>query len=114
MGWTPERERGGLNVRVDGKEIKQVDGFVYLGGMVTEGGHSEVEVRHRIQAVGRESCWTEQFKKKLKMKVTRACVTPASLYGLEKVALTEQQQQKLQQLGSTNNKNKEGGKKKDE
>ena len=30
-------------------EIKQVDGFVYLEGMVTEDGHSEVEMRRRIQ-----------------------------------------------------------------
>ena len=27
-----------------------MDGFVYLGGMVMEDGHSEVEVRRRIQA----------------------------------------------------------------
>ena len=47
MGWTPER---GVEHQVVGKEIKQVDGFVYLGGMVTEDGHSEVEVQHRIQA----------------------------------------------------------------
>ena len=36
-------QREELNIRLDGKEIKQVDGFVYLGGMVTEDGHSEVE-----------------------------------------------------------------------
>ena len=39
-----------LNIRLDGKEIKQVDGFVYLGGMVTEDGHSAAEVRRRTQA----------------------------------------------------------------
>ena len=38
MGWTPEREE--MNIRLDGKEIKQADGFVYLGGMVTEDEHS--------------------------------------------------------------------------
>ena len=32
----------------------------------------------------------------LKGKVLRACVTPACLYSLETVALTEQQKQKLQ------------------
>ena len=32
-------QREELNIRLDGKEIKQVDGFVYLGGMVTEDGH---------------------------------------------------------------------------
>ena len=36
-------QREELNIRLDGKEIKQVDGFVYFGGMVTEDGHS-VEV----------------------------------------------------------------------
>ena len=38
-----------LNIWLDGKEIKQVDGFVYLGGMVTEDGHSAPEVRRRTQ-----------------------------------------------------------------
>ena len=38
-------QREELNTRLDGKEIKQVDGFVYFGGMVTEDGHSEAEVR---------------------------------------------------------------------
>ena len=42
-------QREELNIRLDGKEIKQVDGFVYLGGMVTEDGHSEAEVRRRTQ-----------------------------------------------------------------
>ena len=37
-------QREELNIRLDGKEIKHVDGFVYLGGMATEDGHSEVEV----------------------------------------------------------------------
>ena len=41
-------QREELNIRLDGKEIKLVDGFVYLGGMVMEDGHSEVEVQCRI------------------------------------------------------------------
>ena len=31
-----------LNISLDGKEINQVDGFVYLGGMIKEDGHSEM------------------------------------------------------------------------
>ena len=42
-------QREELNIRLDGKEIKQVDGFVYLGGMVTEDRHSEAEVRRWTQ-----------------------------------------------------------------
>ena len=43
-------QREELNIRLGGTEIKQVDGFVYIGGMIMEDGHSEVEVRCRIQA----------------------------------------------------------------
>ena len=95
-------QREELNIRLGGKEIKQVDGFVYLGGMVTENGHSAAEVRRRTQAGA--NAWRKvegvmldrKISKKLKGKVLRMCVTPACLYGLETVALTEQQQQKLQ------------------
>ena len=45
-------QREEFNIRLAGKEIKQVDGFVYLGGMVTEDGHSEVKFRRRVQAGG--------------------------------------------------------------
>ena len=81
-------------------EIKQVDGFVYLGGMVTEDGHSAAEVRRRTQAGANawrkvEGVMLDRNKNKLKVKVLRTCVTPACLYGLETMALTEQQQ-KLQ------------------
>ena len=84
-----------------------MDGFVYLGGMVTEDGHSAAEVQHRTQ-VG-ANAWRKvegvmldrKISKKLKGKVLRTCVTPACLYGLETVALTAQQQQKLE--GCENN-----------
>ena len=65
--------------------------------MVTEDGHSAAEVRRRTQAG--VNAWRKvegvmldrKISKKLKGKVLRTC-----LYGLETVALTEQQQQKLQ------------------
>ena len=76
--------------------------FVYLEGMVTEDGHSAAEVRLRTQAGA--NAWRKvegvmldrKISKKLKWKVLRTYVTPACLYGLETVALTEEQQQKLQ------------------
>ena len=37
-------QRDNLNISLDGKEINKVDGFMYLGGMVNEDRHSEVEV----------------------------------------------------------------------
>ena len=95
-----QREREESNIRLDGKEITQVDGFVYLGEMVMEDRHSEVRCRIQTGA----NAWRKvegvmldrKISKMLKGKVLRACVTPACLYGLETVALTEQQQQKLQ------------------
>ena len=117
-------QREELNIRLDGKEIKQVDGFVFLGGMVTEDGHSAAEVRRRTQTGA--NVWRKvevvmldrKISKKLKRKVLRTCVTPACLYGLETVALTEQQQ-KLQECENNwvrriTRTIKEGGQKKDE
>ena len=42
-------QRDNLNISLDGKEINKVGGFVYIGGMANEDGHSEVEERCRIQ-----------------------------------------------------------------
>ena len=70
-----------------------MDGLMYLGGMVTEDGHSAAEVRLRTQAgantwikVGRVML-DRKILKKLKGKVLRTCVTPGCLYGLETVTL---------------------------
>ena len=68
--------------------------------MVNEDGHSEVEMRCRIQQGANARGKVEgvmldrNILKKLKRKLLTACVTPACLYlYLETVALTEQQQQ---------------------
>ena len=52
--------------------------------------------RSECSEKGRGSHIGQKKMEKLKGKVPRVCVTPACLYGLETVALTEQQQQKLQ------------------
>ena len=85
-----------------------MDGFVYLSGMVTEDGHSAAEVRRRTQAGA--NAWRKvegvmldrKISKKLKGKVMRTCVTTSCLYGLEKMALTEQQQQQKLQVCENN------------
>ena len=69
---------------------------------------------------GRGSHVGQKKFKTLKLKVLRTCVAPACLYGLETVALTEQQQQqKLQECENNwvrriTRTIKEGGQKKDE
>ena len=39
-----------LNIRLEGKDIRQVKNCVYLGGNISENGRVDVEVRRRIQA----------------------------------------------------------------
>ena len=66
--------------------------------MVTEDGHSAADVRRLTKAGA--NAWRKvegvmldrNISKKLKGEVLRTCITQACLYGLETVALTEQQQ----------------------
>lgn len=75
-----KQQREELNIMLERKGIKQ---GVYIGGMVTKGGCSEVEVRRRIQAVA-------SARRKVEgVKTDGACETP---YDVEAVALREQQE----------------------
>ena len=47
--WVGE-QREELNIRLEGKAIRQVKNCVYLGGNISENGRVDVEVRRRIQA----------------------------------------------------------------
>ena len=44
------KQREELNIGLEGRYIKQVKNFVYMGGYVSENGRVDVEVRRRIQA----------------------------------------------------------------
>ena len=43
-------QREELNIRLEGKDVRQVNNCMYLGGNISENGRVEVEVRRRIQA----------------------------------------------------------------
>ena len=75
-----------------------MDGFVSLGGIVTEDGHSAAEVRRRTQAGARARkvegvMLDRKISKKLKGKLLRTCVTPACLWsgdsGVDRTTTTE-------------------------
>ena len=76
------KQREELNIRLDGKDIKQVKGCVYLGGNISENGRVDVEVRRRIQAGA--NAWRNlegvmvdrNISRKLKGKVLDYCVVP--------------------------------------
>ena len=84
-----------MNFRLEGKEIRQGNGFAYLEGTVTGDGKSEAEVWRRIQVS--VNVWRRvegvmadrKISRKLKGKVLMSCVMPAYLFNLETVALTE-------------------------
>ena len=88
------QHREELNIRLEGKDIKQENTFVYLGGNISENGRVEVEVRRRIQAGA--NAWRNvegvmmdrQISTKLKGKVLDSYVVPASTYGLVRTAPT--------------------------
>ena len=93
-------QREELDIELEGKKLTQRDCFVYLGGAVCGDGKTEREVRQRVQA--RANVWRavegvmadRRISKRLKGKVMSTCV--ACLYGMETLALTELQQQRLQ------------------
>ena len=84
-----------LNIRLEGKYIKQVNNVVYIGGHITENGRVDVEVRRRIQAGA--NAWRNvegvmvatKISRKLKGKVLDSGVVPASTYGLDTLAISD-------------------------
>ena len=92
-----------LNIRLEGRTIRQNNSFIYLGGAVSSDGRSETEVRRRVQAGA--NAWRQvlegvmsdrHISKKLKGKVLGACVILAMLYGLETLPVSEKHQHRLQ------------------
>ena len=96
------KQREELNIRLEEKDVKQVNNFVYLDGNISENGRVDVVVRRRIQAGA--NAWRNvegvmvdrKISRKLKGNVLDSCVVPASTYGLETLALSELHQHKLQ------------------
>ena len=91
-----------LNIKLEGRTMRQNNSFIYIGGAVSSDGRSETEVRRRVQAGA--NAWRQvegvmsdrHISKKLKGKVLGACVTPAMLYGLETLPVSEKHQHRLQ------------------
>ena len=91
-----------LNIKLEGRTIRQNNSFIYLGGAVSSDGRSETGLRRRVQAGANASRQVEgvmsdrHISKKLKGKILGACVTPEMLYGLETLPVSEKHQHILQ------------------
>ena len=89
-------QREELNNELEGKKLTQGDSFVYLRGAVCGDGKTEREVRRRAQAGA--NAWRAVEGVMADLKETKGqghehlCVTPACLYEMETLAMTELQQ----------------------
>ena len=99
--WVGQQKKD-LDIRLDGKKLSQRDSFVYLGGAVCGDGGTETDICRRVQAVA--GAWRKlegvmgdrHISRKLKGNILNSCITPAYLDGLEIMAMTEKQQERLQ------------------
>ena len=89
-------QREELDIELEGKKLTQGDSFVYLGGALSGDGKTEREVRRRAQAGANAWRAVEGVMADRRISKTKgqghehlSCVTLATLYGTETLAMTE-------------------------
>ncbi|MCJ8744401.1 hypothetical protein PDJAM_G00118290 [Pangasius djambal] len=96
-----EREGSGT-VRLQGEKVKKVQEFKYLGSTVQSNGECGKEVKKQVQAgwngwrkVSEVLC-DRRISERIKGKVYKTVVRPATLYGLQTVSLRKRQESELE------------------
>ena len=90
-----------INIKIDGKELEQVDSFLYLGGVITEKSSSEGDIRRRIGlAMGimqkLNSIWnSSEISTQTKLELYRVLVLFIATYGCETWTLKKKDEQRL-------------------
>ena len=92
----------GEELKLQREKVKRAKNFKYLGSTVSSDGRCEEEVRRRIQ-VGWMS-WKKmsgvlcdkKLSARVKGKMYKSAVSPVMLYGMETVAVTERQMEKME------------------
>src|SRR6218665_2038385 len=90
-----------LQVRLGTEVLEQVARFVYLGGLITEDGRCEEDVKQRISLAcaafgGLGNMWREKsISIATKMKLYYALVVPVLLYGSECWSLRKEDERRL-------------------
>ncbi|XP_063615410.1 uncharacterized protein LOC134788449 [Penaeus indicus] len=93
---------GDTEVKLQGEAVAQVREFKYLGSIVEEDGGSDKEVTKRIQAGW--GAWKKitgvmcdkNVPEKVKGRLYKTLVRPAMIYGMETVAVTKVQEERMQ------------------
>ena len=89
-------------VKMDDTKVPKVKEFKYLESMVQKSGSCEKEIKRRVQAGWNE--WRKvlvvicdrSLPVRVKRKVYSLVVKPAMVYGLEMVAITKKQVEKME------------------
>ena len=85
------------SIKVEDKDLEQVEKFKYLGTWITSDGKSETEIKTRIgQAKAAfqkmNNIFTDRkIDQNLKMRLLQCCVEPVLLYACETWTLTKEQ-----------------------
>ena len=93
--------RAGLNVRLNGDVLEEVESFKYLGSVISRGGGVSVDVRQRMSdgaaAYGAmKSIWrVKEVGVRVKRALYESIVVPKVLYGAESWGLRSEEREKL-------------------
>ena len=95
----------GEELKLQGEKVKRAKNFKYLGLTVSSDGRCEEEVKRRIQVgwmswkkVSEVLCY-RKLSARVKGRMYKSVVIPAMLYGMETVAVTDRQVEKMEVVG---------------
>ena len=90
-----------LNIKLNGKDLEQVNSFTYVGGEITSDGRVTEDIKRRIakglQTMGAMSqIWrAKEIQTSTKVLVYKTVIVPAMLYGAETWALKKEDENRL-------------------
>jgi hypothetical protein len=83
-------------ILLDGRQLVDVDEFVYLGSVISKTGGSEEDVVARISFINLGQVWRSWiYKLKTKLKLFNAVVKSSLMFGCESWVLTKNSEKKL-------------------
>jgi hypothetical protein len=98
------REQGKVKVSINGRELKQVDHYIYLGSQISEDGSSEPDMKRRIglayDAMQRlKKVWSSKsLRRRTKVKIYETLVLSILLYNTETWTITAEMERRLRSV----------------
>jgi endonuclease/exonuclease/phosphatase family metal-dependent hydrolase len=99
---TKKTETPKVKITVDGKELEQVDNYIYLGHMITTDGKCDSEISRRIE-MARSAFHSlthvltaRKISLENKLKLTKCFVWSVLLYGMEAWSINKSMEKKLE------------------